>query len=125
MNGAPTATPLATIEQRGFAVESVGAGLSVKLVQELPKMFVCDLDLLVPNVVHDGRRLEIVVEGLRVFLVFGPNPVFEPHIQKWVIFVHRRPCVCDTFRFESPTSTEKKIEFGTDSLLLPRADYDN
>ena len=57
----------------------------------------------------------------RVFLVIRPNPtifvhplfpVFEPHIQKWVIFVRRRPCVCDTFRFESPpSSTEKKIEF--------------
>ena len=29
-------------------------------------------------------------------------PVFEPHIQKWVIFVRRRPCVTDTFRLESP-----------------------
>ena len=56
-----------------------------------------------------------------VFLVIRPNPtfalcpifvhplfpVFEPHIQKWVIFVRRRPCVCDTFRFESPPSPEK------------------
>ena len=25
-------------------------------------------------------------------------PVFEPHIQKWVIFVRRRPYVCDTLR---------------------------
>ena len=39
-------------------------------------------------------------------------PVFEPHIQKWVIFVRRRPCVCDTFRFESPLLRGKKIEFG-------------
>ena len=45
-----------------------------------------------------------------VFLVIRPNstlhfapffvhplfPVCDPHIQKWVIFVHRRPCVCDT-----------------------------
>ena len=38
-------------------------------------------------------------------------PVFEPNIQKWVILVRRRPCVCDTFRFES--------------LFLPPADYDN
>ena len=52
-------------------------------------------------------------------------PVLEPPIQKWVIFVRRRPCVCDTFRFESPPLRGKKIEFGTDSLLLPRADYDN
>ena len=51
--------------------------------------------------------------------------VFEPHIQKWVIFVRRRPCVCDTLRFESPPLRGKKIEFGTDSLLLPRADYDS
>ena len=36
-------------------------------------------------------------------------PVFEPHIQKWVIFVRR---VCDTFRFESLRG--KKIECGTD-----------
>ena len=46
-------------------------------------------------------------------------PVFEPHIQKWVIFVRRRPCVCDTLRFESFPSPEKKIDFGTDSLLFP------
>ena len=38
--------------------------------------------------------------------------VFEPHFQKWVIFVRRRPCVCDTFRFESPPLRGKKIEFG-------------
>ena len=36
-------------------------------------------------------------------------PVFEPHIQKWVILVRR---VCDTFRFESLRG--KKIECGTD-----------
>ena len=41
-------------------------------------------------------------------------PVFEPQIQKWVIFVRRRPCVFDTFRFESPPLRGKKIEFGTD-----------
>ena len=52
-------------------------------------------------------------------------PVFEPHIQKWVIFIRHRPCVCDTFIFESPPLRGKKIEFGTDSLLLPRADCDN
>ena len=34
--------------------------------------------------------------------------MFEPHIQKWVIFVRRRPCVCDTFRVESPPLHEKK-----------------
>ena len=33
-------------------------------------------------------------------------PVFELHIQKWVIFVRRRPCVCDIFRFESPRRTD-------------------
>ena len=58
----------------------------------------------------------------RVFLVVRPNPflyfapflsthffpVFEPHIQKWVIFVRRRPCVYDTFRFESPPPPRKK-----------------
>ena len=37
-------------------------------------------------------------------------PVFEPHTPKWVIFVRRRPCVCDTFRFESPPLRGKKIE---------------
>ena len=52
-------------------------------------------------------------------------PVFEPHIQKWVIFVRRRPCVCDTFRFKAPPLRGQKIEFDTDSLLLPRADCDN
>ena len=59
---------------------------------------------------------------LRVFSVVRPNPmlhfhpffvhplfpVFEPHIQKWVIFVRRRPCVCDIFRFESPPPRGKK-----------------
>ena len=45
----------------------------------------------------------------------GLNPC-----SKYVIFVRRRPCVSDTFRFES-----QKIDFGTDSLLLPPADYDN
>ena len=35
-------------------------------------------------------------------------PVFEPHFLKWVIFVRRRPCVCDTFRFESPPLRGKK-----------------
>ena len=34
-------------------------------------------------------------------------PVFEPHIQKWVIFVRRRPCVCDTFRFESQRKKDR------------------
>ena len=70
-----------------------------------------------------------------VFLVLRPNtilhfapffvhplfPVFELHVQKWVIFV-RRPCVCDTLRFESPPLRGKRIEFGT--LLLPCAEYD-
>ena len=40
--------------------------------------------------------------GFCPVLVHPLFPVFEPHIQKWVIFVRRRPCVCDTFRFESP-----------------------
>ena len=39
-------------------------------------------------------------------------PVFEPLLQIWVIFVRRRPCVYDTFRFESPPLRWKKIEFG-------------
>ena len=51
-------------------------------------------------------------QGQWVFLVIRPNPVLpfalEPHIQKWVIFVRRRPCVCDTFRFESPPPLWKK-----------------
>ena len=77
--------------------------------------------------------------GSGVFLVITPEPhiafcpilsthifpVFEPHIQKWVIFVRRRPCVCDTFRFKAPPLRGQKIEFDTDSLLLPRADCDN
>ena len=46
-------------------------------------------------------------------------PVFEHHIQKWVIFVRRRRCVYDTFRFESPPLRGKKIEFGTDSSPPP------
>ena len=40
-------------------------------------------------------------------------PMFEPHIQKCVIFCPSSPCVCDTFRFESPPLRGKKIEFGT------------
>ena len=48
-------------------------------------------------------------------------PVFEPHIQKWVIFVRRRPCVCDTFRFESPPSAEKRSNLApTPSSSLAR-----
>ena len=47
---------------------------------------------------------------------------FEPHVQKWVIFVRCRPCVCETFEFESPRLPWKKIDLGTDSLLLPPAD---
>ena len=57
----------------------------------------------------------------RVFLVTRPKPyiafcpifvhplcpVFEPHIQKWFIFVRRRPCVCDTFKFEPPLPGKK------------------
>ena len=50
-------------------------------------------------------------------------PVFEHDIHKWVIFVRRRPCVCDNSN--SSPSAEKKIEFGTNTLLLPCADYDN
>ena len=60
-----------------------------------------------------------MIGHIGVFLVIRPNPilhfapflythcfpVFELHIQKWVIFVRRRPCVCDTFSFESPTTT--------------------
>ena len=52
-----------------------------------------------------------MVQLRRVFSAIRPNPmlhfapffvhplfpVFEPHIQKWVIFVRRRPCVCDTY----------------------------
>ena len=44
-------------------------------------------------------------------------PMFEPNIQKWVIFLRRLPCVSDTFRFESPPLHGKKIEFGTFPLL--------
>ena len=42
-------------------------------------------------------------------------PVFEPHIQKWVIFVRRRPCVCDTFSFE-----KRSILASTPSSFSPR-----
>ena len=37
--------------------------------------------------------------------------VFEHHIQKWVIFVRRRPRVCDTFSFESLPPLLKKDRF--------------
>ena len=33
-----------------------------------------------------------------VFSVFRPNSVFEPHIQKWVIFVRRRPLTFQNVR---------------------------
>ena len=49
-------------------------------------------------------------------------PVFEPQNQKWVIFVRRRPCVCNTFRFESPPPHRKKDRFWHRLLPpLPRA----
>ena len=48
-------------------------------------------------------------------------PVFEPHILKWVIFVRRRPCVCDTLRFESPLLRGKKSNLApTPSSSLAR-----
>ena len=61
----------------------------------------------------------------RVFFAFRPKhhisfcpifvhplfPVFEPHIQKWVIFGRRRPCVCDTFSFESLPPPRGKDRF--------------
>ena len=78
-----------------------------------------------------GLKLGILSFRLNTILHFAPFfsnpffPVFELHIQKWVIFVRRRPYVCDTFRFESPSLPGKKIDFGTDSLLLAPADYDN
>ena len=34
----------------------------------------------------------------------GLNPMFK----KWVIFVRRRPCVCDTLKFESTAPPEKR-----------------
>ena len=55
-----------------------------------------------------------------VFLVIRPNPIlhfapflythFFPCLNPIFIFVRRRPCVCDTFRFESPPLPEKKID---------------
>ena len=46
-----------------------------------------------------------------ILLHFCPTHFFlrlNPYILKWLIFVRRRACVCDTFRFESPSSTGKK-----------------
>ena len=93
---------------------------------------------------HAARRLPTAFlytsdNRFRVFLVYTPEhhiafcpifvhplfPVFEPHIQKWVIFVRRRPCVRDTFRSNPRVSLEKKIDFGTDSLFLLPSDNDN
>ena len=51
--------------RRGFAVESVGARIFREAGARVATN-VLDLDLLVPNV-HDGRRLEIVAEGLPLF----------------------------------------------------------
>ena len=48
-------------------MESVGARIFREAgAQVATNVLVRDLDLLVPNV-HDGRRLEIVVEGLPLF----------------------------------------------------------
>ena len=53
--------------RRGFAVESVGARIFREGgARVATNVLVRDLDLLVPNV-HDGRRLEIVAEGLPLF----------------------------------------------------------
>ena len=47
-------------------------------------------------------------------------PVFEPHIQKWVIFVRRRPCVYDTVSFESlPPPRKKRSNLATTTIELP------
>ena len=46
-------------------------------------------------------------------------PVFEPHIQKSVIFVRHRHCVCDTVRFESPLPEKRLILAPTPSSPSP------
>ena len=59
-------------------------------------------------------------------IVFAPFlsthfSVFELHISKWVIFVRRRPCVYDTFRF----SLLRKKDRIWHRVSFIRADYDN
>ena len=56
-------------------------------------------------------------------LVHPIFPVFEPQIHKWVIFVPRRPCVCDTLRFESLFRQKRSILAPTPSSTP--ADCDN
>ena len=93
--------------------------------------------MMVPPVPAGAKRVSCSGH----FLVFGPNPilhfapifvhplfpVFEPHIQKWVIFVRRRPCVCDTFSFESllpPASAEKRSNLAPRQLNFPNVKND-
>ena len=52
--------------------------------------------------------------AFRPIFVHPLFPVFEPHIQKWVIFVRRRPCVCD----EVPE--KRSILAPTPSFPFPR-----
>ena len=69
--------------------------------------------------------------GFLTWGIFGHTP--EPHIafctvfattfsmldQKWVIFVRRRPCVCDTFRFESAPFSGKRSNLATTTNEIP------
>ena len=53
--------------RQGFAVESVGSRIFREAgARVATNVLLRDLDLLLPNV-HDGRRLEIVAEGLPLF----------------------------------------------------------
>ena len=69
------------------------------------------------------------IATLRDVEVARPNPqvafcpIFvhpEPHVQKWVIFVRRRPCVCDTFSFDPSPSAEKRSNLAPTPSSSPR-----
>ena len=79
------------------------------------------------------KALCIPEKALGVFSFFARSPycilpifvhplflVFEPHLQKWVIFVRRRPCVCDTFTLESPLLRGKRSNLAPTPSSLVR-----
>ena len=86
----------------------------VKCVKPLNRVGYVSVAINVPRIVTSGVFLVICPNPILHFARFFVHPlfpVFEPHIQKWVISVRRRPCVCDTFRFESPPFSGKQIDF--------------
>ena len=85
----------------GASGEKLESEFKVVASVNFPFMWVVMMKILVVSVIRPNRAL----------FVHPVFPVFEPHIQKWVIFVRRCPRVCDTFR--SPPISRKR------SILLP------